>query len=412
MNLLHTSDWHLGRTLYGRKRYAEFDAFLSWLVMTIQHQETDLLIVAGDVFDTSTPSNKAQELYYQFLCQVAMSGCRHVIIVGGNHDSPSFLEAPKSVLHALNVHVVGAISDSPTDEIIVLRHKDQIDAIVCAVPYLRDKDLRQVEPGETLQDKSAKLIAGIKHHYHTVCATAQALREQLQVECNQFIPLIGTGHLFAAGGETEQDDGVRDLYVGSLGQVGADVFPEVLDYVALGHLHVPQTVAGKETIRYSGSPLPMGFGEAKQKKIIIKATFQHKALSITPIEVPVFQSLLRLVGTVDDILADIESLIAINSTAWLEIEISQCGSVVNLREQLDNAVAGSAMEIRRIKNQRLAQSVMDSSKDEQALADIDVNDVFCRCLDAHEVPACEREELLATYAEVLQTLQEDDALAE
>ena len=85
MKILHTSDWHLGRSLYGRKRYEEFTAFLDWLTQTIEDEKVDALLVAGDVFDTSTPSNRAQELYYRFLCRVAASCCRHVVVVAGNH---------------------------------------------------------------------------------------------------------------------------------------------------------------------------------------------------------------------------------------------------------------------------------------------------------------------------------------
>ena len=100
MKILHTSDWHLGRSLYGRKRYDEFSAFLDWLVDTIQTESINALLIAGDIFDTSTPSNRAQGLYYRFLCKIAASNCRHILIVAGNHDSPSFLNAPKELLKA------------------------------------------------------------------------------------------------------------------------------------------------------------------------------------------------------------------------------------------------------------------------------------------------------------------------
>ncbi|MDZ4186401.1 MAG: exonuclease subunit SbcD, partial [Desulfuromonadales bacterium] len=91
MKLLHTSDWHIGRALYGRKRYDEYQAFLNWLAALIESEDIDVLLVAGDVFDNSTPSNRAQELYYRFLCRVAATPSRHVVITAGNHDSPSFL---------------------------------------------------------------------------------------------------------------------------------------------------------------------------------------------------------------------------------------------------------------------------------------------------------------------------------
>ena len=110
MKILHTSDWHLGRTLYGQQRYEEFGAFLSWLGDFIEKEGVDVLLIAGDVFDTTTPGVRAQELYYGFLSRLASGPCHHVVITGGNHDSPSFLNAPGPLLAALNVHVVGAIS--------------------------------------------------------------------------------------------------------------------------------------------------------------------------------------------------------------------------------------------------------------------------------------------------------------
>jgi len=116
LKILHTSDWHLGRQLFGRKRYPEFEAFLNWLGDVVEQQGIEALLVAGDVFDTNTPSNRAQELYYQFLCRMASSAtCRHVVIIAGNHDSPSFLDAPKALLKALQVHVIGQASRAPED---------------------------------------------------------------------------------------------------------------------------------------------------------------------------------------------------------------------------------------------------------------------------------------------------------
>jgi len=158
MKILHTSDWHLGRSLYGRKRYDEFASFLDWLGGTIEKENVDALLVAGDVFDTATPGNRAQELYYQFLCRVAASRCRHVVVIGGNHDSPSFLNAPKELLRALNVYVVGSMSESLEDEVIVLHHGNRPEAIICAVPYLRDSDIRIFQPGETIDDKMPGLL--------------------------------------------------------------------------------------------------------------------------------------------------------------------------------------------------------------------------------------------------------------
>lgn len=267
LTLLHTSDWHLGRRLYGKPRYDEFKQFLDWQLQTLREQKVDVLLIAGDIFDTTAPSNQAQNLYYDFLSQVCHTDCRHVIIVAGNHDSASFLEAPKQLLKAFNIHIIGSMTDTPTDEVITLSDKaGQPELIVMAVPYLRDRDVRTVGHGERLDDKERKLAQGIKAHYGQIADIAIAQQAQLKAKYKRTIPIVATGHLFTVGGQTMEGDGVRDLYVGSLGSIGAEIFHPQIDYVALGHLHIPQAVGGQPHIRYAGSPIAMGFGESRQQK--------------------------------------------------------------------------------------------------------------------------------------------------
>lgn len=282
LTILHTSDWHLGRRLYGRMRYEEFEAFLSWLEETISAQKVDVLIVAGDIFDTMTPSNRAQALYFEFLGRVSKSCCQHVVIVAGNHDSPTFLDAPSQVLKFLNVHVIGTACDDLTDEVLVLNDADGTPhCIIAAVPYLRDRDVRSSSAGESADSKDANVIKGIRAHYDEVASIAKAQQAKLAEANQRHIPIIATGHLFAAGGTTTDDDGVRELYVGSLGKISADMFDECFDYVALGHLHVPQRVGGRESIRYSGSPIAMGFGEARQQKQVLLVKFGEASKQVT-----------------------------------------------------------------------------------------------------------------------------------
>ncbi len=409
MRVLHTSDWHIGRTLYGRKRYEEFEAFLTWLAETIQQNEIDALLVAGDVFDTSAPSNRAQELYYRFLCRVAASSCRHVVVVAGNHDSPSFLNAPKELLKALDVHVVGSSTESLEDEVLVLRNEqDAPELIVCAVPYLRDRDIRVAEAGESVEDKERKLIDGIRTHYAAVAALAEQKREELGVD----IPIVGTGHLFTAGGQTVDGDGVRELYVGTLAHVTAGIFPANFDYLALGHLHVPQKVNGSETIRYSGSPLPMGFGEAKQQKSVCQVEFHSTAASVQLIDVPVFQKLERVKGDWEGISSRILELTATDTQGWLEVIYDGTEVIGDLRERLEAAISGTQMEILRIKNNRIIERVLGQIHEEETLDDLNVNDVFERCLAVHDVPEEQRPELLRAYQETVSSLYEDDVQAE
>ncbi|MBM9615744.1 exonuclease SbcCD subunit D C-terminal domain-containing protein [Desulfobulbus rhabdoformis] len=409
MRVLHTSDWHIGRTLYGRKRYEEFEAFLTWLAETIQQNAIDALLVAGDVFDTSAPSNRAQELYYRFLCRVAASSCRHIVVVAGNHDSPSFLNAPKELLKALDVHVVGSSTESPEDEVLVLRNEQDVpELIVCAVPYLRDRDIRVAEAGESVEDKERKLIDGIRTHYAAVAALAEQKREELGAN----IPIVGTGHLFTAGGQTVDGDGVRELYVGSLAHVTAGIFPACFNYLALGHLHVPQKVNGLETIRYSGSPLPMGFGEAKQQKSVCQVEFHSTAASVQLIDVPVFQKLERVKGDWDGISSRILELTATGSQGWLEVIYDGTEVIGDLRERLEAAISGTQMEILRIKNNRIIERVLRQIHEEETLDDLNVNDVFERCLAIHDVSEEQRPELLRAYQETVSSLYEDDVQAE
>src|SRR3989339_83786 len=407
MKVLHTSDWHIGRTLHGRKRYEESEAFLNWLAGLIEDKHIDVLLVAGDVFDNSTPSNYAQEIYYRFLYRVAASANRHVVVTAGNHDSPSFLNAPRELLKYLNVHVVGCASDPPADEAIVLTGSNREPGlIVCAIPYLRDRDIRVAEAGESIEDKERKLVEGIRRHYRAVCEAARQKRDLL----NKPVPIVAMGHLFAAGGRTVDGDGVRELYIGSLAQVGADLFPEGIDYLALGHLHIPQKVGGSDFIRYSGSPLPIGFGEADQQKCVVLVEFSGNAPHVTEIPVPRFRVLKTLRGDWQTIAGGIDAMTSKGGNAWLEIIYDGEEIIGNLRERLDEANKGTGMEILRIRNNQVLQNTLGRMGKEESLDDLDVTEVFKRCLDTHEVPEEQRPELMSAYKEVITSLNEADPM--
>jgi exonuclease SbcD len=444
MKILHTSDWHIGRTLYEKKRYDEFEQFFIWLLNTLESENIDVLLIAGDIFDTGTPSNKAQELYYKFLCNVNKTKCQHIVIIGGNHDSASFLNAPQSILKSLNVHVVGAISNNIEDEVFILDILKTPNAglekitkniltpeisklIICAVPYLRDKDIRTVNAGESLEDKAQNLIQGIKEHYSAVAELALKKRDELYKKCIDkkpaYIPIIGMGHLFAAGGIA--GDGVRDLYVGSLAYVNIEAFPKCFDYVALGHLHITQCLGGTEHIRYSGSPIPMGFGEAKQIKKLITIDFpenesenhiqQELCLSASPVKpsinevnIPNFQMLERISGNLDHITQKINELRTNHSNAWLEIEYTGLEIIPDLKAKLDEAILESNLEIRRIKNKRISESIIKSNFSQENLKDLNPNEVFDKCLEINKVEEADRILLKASYQEILNSILEED----
>ncbi|NNM66856.1 MAG: exonuclease subunit SbcD [Spirochaetales bacterium] len=405
MRILHTADWHLGRMLYGRRRYEEFESFLIWLTQILENERIDALVVAGDIFDTGTPSNRAQELYYQFLCRVASSSCRHVVVTAGNHDSPSFLEAPKELLKALRVHVVGASPDNLSDEVVVLTDAEGVpQAVVAAVPYLRDRDLRTVEAGESLEDKDLKLAQGLQNHYAQVCRLADEKRHALNVEA----PLIAMGHLFCAGGQTVEGDGVRELYVGTLAHVGPETFPPSIDYLALGHLHVVQTVGAVATRRYSGSPLPMGFGEVNQEKSVVVVEFFGRKAQVRTVPVPRFQRLARLSGSWQKLAQELTQLVLENESVWVELIYEDALPAENLLQRVEELVAGSRVEVLRVKNRQVTERVMRRAKVQESLEELTEVQVFERCLDAYEVPAGRREGLFAAYGEIVLNLKQED----
>ncbi len=265
-----------------------------------------------------------------------------------------------------------------------------------------------VEAGETIEDKERKLIEGIRRHYAEAAALAGQKRAKLGAE----VPIIAMGHLFTSGGQTVDGDGVRELYIGSLAHVSAGIFPDGLDYLALGHLHVPQKVNNSDLMRYSGSPLPMGFGEAKQEKSVCLVDFSGAEADVRLVKAPVFQKIERVKGDWDILSARILELSATGSQAWLEVVYEGDEVIGDLRERLDALVSGSEMEILRVKNNRIIDRVLNQFHDNETLYDLNVNEVFERCMTVHEVPEAQRPDLLRAHQEVVMSLNEDDSRAE
>ena len=408
MKILHTSDWHIGSALYGRKRYDESEHFLHWLVETIKSHSIETLLVAGDIFDTSTPSNTAQELYYRFLNKVSRTTCRHVIVAGGNHDSPSFLDAPKALLKAFNVYVVGSAAEREEDEVFVLKDADNNpEVIVCAVPFLRDRDVRQSNEGESYRDKENRLVEGIISHYQKVYEEACKQRNNLA----KSLPIIGMGHLFIAGSSiykrSGETNGERDLYVGSLGQVPADRLPP-FDYFALGHLHIPQKVAGSETIRYSGSPMAMNFDEIHQQKSVVIVDIHDQNVDVQTVPVPAFRHFEQIKGDWDSIEANLKRLKEESFAGWVEVIYEGQEAIGNLRERVYKLVENTSIEVLKIQNTMLFNAVMKQYEKEVELQDLNPSDVFDQCLIDHGIPDDQKIVLKGLFSEVCRQISEAD----
>lgn len=314
MKILHTSDWHLGHRLHERSQHEEQAQFLDWLIHEVETEKVDLLLISGDIFDTSTPSNTTQKLYYDFLVTLRQTSCQKVVITAGNHDSPGVIEAPKEILQALDVYVVGRVRANVADEIFTLNINNET-VHIAAIPYLRDQDIRSAVAGESFEQIEMRYRKAIANHFQNV-------DEVLRTKPRHFT--VGMAHLFAMNTITSESE--QNIYVGNLGHISASDFPTSFDYVALGHLHRPQCIARNEQIRYSGSPIAYSFSEAQQKKsVVIISVSNNTECEIKTHEIPTFRSMYRLECTHDDYK---EALLNLsrkphNNKPWIEIIIEQ-----------------------------------------------------------------------------------------
>ena len=311
MKILHTSDWHLGQSFMGKSREEEHQAFLIWLLQVIEDENINVLIVAGDIFDTGTPSNYALELYYNFLTKISMSNCENIIITAGNHDSIATLKAPKQLLKALNIHVITSGDENESEIVKVYNNNDEIEGIVCAVPYLRDYVVRQSLHTQTMNDKESLLTEGIKEHYNNVYKEALILSEKKD------IPIIATGHLTTVGSKTSESE--REIYIGGTLDIDSGFLGKHFDYVALGHLHINQKV-GCDHVRYCGSPIPLSFSESTSQKKVNIVEFENKSMRVTELDIPLYRPLLVLRGDVNSILNDFESVD--DKSTWIEVHLN------------------------------------------------------------------------------------------
>ncbi len=406
MRLLHTSDLHLGRALYGARRDGAFEKLLAWLVALIRERSVDCLVVAGDVFDNATPSHAAQALYYKFLCAVRFqTPCRHIVVVGGNHDSPSFLNAPQAILSAIGVTVVGEAL-APEEEVVLLRDSEgRPEAVVAAVPFLREGDIRKSIARETDEDKDAQVVAGTRRHYEAAAAAAVSCRNAAGAPD---IPLIATGHLFAAHCSCGTQE--RDLYIGSLGQIPAEVFPPEIDYLALGHLHRAQCLGGNSARRYAGSPLALDFGES-QKKSVVLVDIEKAGCTpvIETIEVPAFDRLEQVDGTLEEILSRLRALVSEDEPMFCEVIHDQGAYAPRLAEACREATAGSRVELVRIMSRAVAQNRVATSDRISDVHTITPEAMFALKLSRTEGLADnQKAKLAAAYREVLFDLENEN----
>ena len=283
MRILHTADWHIGQRLHERSRLDEHEQFLDWLLNTIQEHNVELLLVSGDIFDTSLPSAEATNLYYGFLYRLFNKTDTYTVITAGNHDSARHLEAPREFLKMGRIHVVGLANE--VADCVVALPPDNPRIAIAAVPYLSESDLRHLSY-EAEADRNERYREWLKAFYADCVAAMPAE-----------LPKILMGHLFVQGGKI--GDSERNVQIGGATATHASDFPENVSYIALGHLHRPQTINGTDyPIRYSGSPIPLRFNETSYRKkvYLLELSDDGTLIQDEEIEIPIFKELCIVEG--------------------------------------------------------------------------------------------------------------------
>jgi len=465
MKILHTSDWHLGQSFFTKSRKNEHAAFLKWLLQQVEVHQIDAIIVAGDVFDTGTPPSYARELYHAFIGELQGMQCT-LVVLGGNHDSVSVLNESKALLKYLNSHVIASTYGELSEQVITLNdRKGQPSAVLCAVPFIRPRDVLVSEAGQSGTDKRQALGDAIKQHYGTLYNEALSLRASMEEkrikdgsENSAAIPIIATGHLTALG--VSQSESVRDIYIGTLEGFDAKGFPPA-DYIALGHIHRPQKVAKTEHIRYSGSPIPLSFDELNTQKQVVLITFESESTTptISTLPVPRFQAMevikgdlkaieaainksdaITLASQTDDAVSEVDKALsevnnplsevnkplsefnkAISATdnaisskdpVWLCIEVETEDYLTDLQQRIQGLLEGKNAEILQLKRKRKRTVNSLTEKQNVQLSELSVNDVFEARLALESIEDNPTSELApnesAPTESVRETLLDDD----
>ncbi|MFK5975382.1 MAG: exonuclease SbcCD subunit D C-terminal domain-containing protein [Sulfurovum sp.] len=402
MKILHTSDWHLGQSFKSYSREFEHKSFLDWLMKEIEDKNIDILIVAGDIFDSSSPPNYALKMYHNFLAQIIKTNCSDVIIVAGNHDSVSTLEVSKELLKSLNVHVVASGTDR--DEVVVqIKKDDELKAIVCAVPYLRDRVLRNANESKTASEVEDELRDAMKSYYSDIYSRAKELSSTTPP-----IPIIATGH-FTTTGASISPDSEREIYIGKLQNIDSKMLQD-FDYVAMGHIHKPQKIAQNETMQYSGSPIPLSFSETNNPKSVVIVEFEKSKIDIATLAIPLFKELHRLKGDFKYLQDKVEAISDKSNPPFVEITFQNSDVIeYDIKEFVSKAEESGVYILHQKREYEIEDRVLNMEDDSITLSQLSPLDIFDKRLESEEHIDKEMiKKLNILYNQVIQECEDED----
>ena len=408
MRLFHTSDWHLGQNLHGQERDFEHACFLNWLLAQLATRQPDVLLIAGDIFDTVNPPVKAQERLYDFIVSAhEQHPALTIVMIAGNHDSGSRIELPAPLMRRLRTHALGRVlwlDDGQLDaERLMIPLPDatgQIAAWCLALPFLRPAEVT----GAHLGDDYLRGIGQV-HEWLIEAANAKRLPGQA---------LVAISHAHMAGGSASEDS-ERSLIIGNAEALPASLFGPSISYVALGHLHKPQKVNGEERIRYCGSPIPLSFSEISYPHQVLEVQLEGETLvSVEPLLIPRAVNLQRIgPAPLSEILSqlsgvpDVDLLADTQRQPWLEVRVILDEPQPDLRQQIETALQGKSVRLVRISAEYAGTGTRGDEDDNARLIELDQltpQELFSRAwLDSYGREA--DEQTLKDFAVLLQDVQ-------
>lgn len=374
MKLLHTSDWHVGKTIRGASRAGEHTAVLAEIAQIAAREEVDLVIVAGDLFDSAAPSAEAENIVYRALLDLADTGAQ-VAVIAGNHDNPRRLRAVAPLLRLGQVHVVAEPARPDDGGVLELRTRGGTDVRLAMLPFVskrgivRARHLMSRQAFENVQDYGERLRTLIRH-----------LCEPFGTDTVNVL----TTHAFVLGAQA--GGGERPAHLVEEYAVTAQSFPVSIGYGALGHLHRSQRVLAQ--LHYSGSPLQLDFGEAEQAKQVNVVTLEPGIpADVETVRLTAGRPLRTLTGTLEEL-----STVSVDDEAWLRVVVQgpgRAGLAQSVRELLGPGVVdvrvespGSATRKRRLDHRsRSPREVFDEYLKHESIEDTRVLDLFGELLD-------------------------------
>lgn len=399
MKIIHTADWHLGQTFFGYERYREHEVFLNWLCDVIKEREIDLLLIAGDIFDSPNPSAEAQRMFYSFLTKITNENKElQIILTAGNHDSAARLEAPNSLLGVFNTTISGVVhyknDGIDYDRMIVPLKKG---GCCLAVPYLRSSDLPEAE----------NYSEGVALLYNELYCRAKEMGHS---------PVVAMGHLQASGAEVSVGDSSEYAIIGGMEGIDAQFANEGIIYTALGHLHREQQVHKRANVRYSGAPLPMSFAEKKNSQSVTQIIIDSEGcdISLIPFDVPVkLKSVPSKAAPIEDVvraLAELPDGKINDNSPFLEVNILVKTVDPTLRQQIEDALVGKSVRLARIvatstaiqNGEQIAPMTYDDFKCKNPIEIM--QEIYRKKCDGEEMT----EELLEKLNEVIKEVQNED----